>query len=542
MRPTRKAALAALVLAPLLAGGFILQERTAREGARLFDQVLMLVSDRFVDTLDAGALYERAARGLVKELNDPYSELLSPKDLQGFTTRTGGRYGGVGMQIQQGEDFVVVSRIFPNSPAAGARIQEGDKIVRIDTTSTRGWKTAQVSEVLLGEPGTRVKVTFQRPGVVQPIVAEFRRAEIHIPAVPYALMLDGGLGYVPLEGFNETSADEVIRSVRRLVSQGAKGLVLDMRGNPGGILEQSFTISNLFLPAGQEVLRVQGRSGRPQVYVTDGNASISPTLPVVILTDGSTASASEIVAGALQDHDRALVVGTTSFGKGLVQTLFPLDGGFALKMTTAKWFTPSGRSIQRERRIVNGEFVPDQLPDSLETNAVKKDRPVFHSDAGRIVYGGGGITPDVIVAEDTLSTPEQTLARALAPKIGLVFSTLQDYAMELKPTVARDFVVQPQWRDEFYNRLQRAGVALDRAQYDAAQGYVTRLLEQRVSRLAFGDSTARRREIPHDAPLRKAQEILRSAPTQRDLFTAAARFQPPPTPPAAGRRTSSARP
>src|SRR4029079_17667188 len=175
-------------------------------------------------------------------------------------------------------------------------------------------------------------------------------------------------------------------------------------------LEQAGSVANLFLKRGMEISSVRGRAGFQEV-LTASDDPIAPEIPRIVLTHGRTASASEIVAGALQDHDRAVLVGTTSFGKGLVQTLFPLEGGYALKMTTAKWYTPSGRSIQKERKIVDGRFVQDTASDSLETDAVRKTRPAYRSDAGRTVYGGGGITPDVIVKPDTISTAEQTLAK-----------------------------------------------------------------------------------------------------------------------------------
>jgi carboxyl-terminal processing protease len=520
MRPFKTAAIATLVFVPVVAGGFLLQDRTTRDSARLFDQVMSLVSDRFVDTLANGELYERAAKGLVRELNDPYSELMTPKQLQRFQTNTGGRYGGVGMQIEPHEGGVAVSRVFPNTPAEAAGVREGDRIVGIDTTSTRGWTTQQVSEVLLGVPGTKVNVKFARPGITEPISARFTRAVIHIPAVPYALMLDGGIGYVPLQQFNETAASEVERQVRRLQKEGAKSIIVDLRDNPGGILEQALETSNIFLKGSQEIASVRGRGAEPQVYVSKGRPT-APSMPLVILTDGGSASASEIVAGALQDHDRALIVGTTSFGKGLVQSLFPLDGGYALKMTTAKWYTPSGRSIQKERKFENGRFV-EEAPDSMETDSARKSRPAYKSDAGRTVYGGGGITPDVLVREDTISSAEQALSKALAPKGQLVYTTLTDYALELRNGLGRDFKLQPTWREEMYNRLQKAGVAVDRKLWDAGGVYIDRALEQRLGRLAFGDSTAKRRFLPYDAPLRKAMEILNKGQTQQDLFTIAA--------------------
>jgi carboxyl-terminal processing protease len=522
----RKVAVAALATVPLLAGGFVLQDRASRDGARLFDQVLTIVNARFVDTVDAGALYEKAAKGLVHELNDPYTVLFTPKELQSFNTQTGGRYGGVGMQIEDVKGNITVSRVFPHTPAEDAGIREGDRIVQVDTAAIKGWKLEQVSDVLKGTPGSRVNVKFSRAGVADPIAVRFTRAVIHIPAVPYAIMLDGKVGYIPFQQFNETASDEIVAAVRKLTRDGAKGVILDMRDNPGGILDQAITTSNLFLKEGQDIVSVRGRGTDPQV-VKASDAPLVPSLPLVVLVDDGSASAAEIVAGALQDHDRAVLVGTTSFGKGLVQTLFNLDGGYALKMTTAKWYTPSGRSIQKERKVVDGRFVADTAPDSLESSAARKNRPAYKSDAGRVVYGGGGITPDIIVKPDTISSDEQVLAKALAPKAQEVYTTLAEYALSLRPSITSpNFTVQPQWREEYYRRLQAAGVKVDRKVFDAGAAYVDRQLEFRLTRLAFGDSTLKRRTLKDDSQLSKAVELLQKGTTQRDLFTLAEREQP----------------
>ena len=233
------------------------------------------------------------------------------------------------------------------------------------------------------------------------------------------------------------------------------------------------------------------------------------------------ASASEIVTGALQDHDRALVVGQTSFGKGLVQSVYNLDGGYAIKLTTGKWFTPSGRSIQRPRKFINGQFV-EETPDTNETNATKKSRPAFKSDAGRVVYGGGGITPDVIVPDDTLTAAEQTFAKAITPKLPDYFTTLYDYAAELAKTVkSQTFTVEPAWMNELYNRLQAKGVTVDRKTYDGASRYVSRTLDLRVAHYAFGDSIAKKRDLPYDKPLSKALELIQKSASQRQLFASA---------------------
>ncbi|MEN9591918.1 MAG: carboxyl-terminal processing protease precursor, partial [Gemmatimonadota bacterium] len=320
MTRTRKAALASLILLPVLAGGFALQARSTRGGAQLLDQVLTFVALRYVDTLDAQLLYEKAARGLVKELNDPYTELFTPKQLEEFSRNTNGRYAGIGMEISKVGDYVTVNKVFPNSPAEGGGVQEGDKIMIIDTTNARGFNTQQVQNKLLGPVGTPVVVTFGRIGVPQPVKMKFTRAEIKAPAVRYSMMLDDRTGYVPLERFSEQATEDIANAVIALSKRGAKGIIIDLRGNPGGILDEAFAMSNLFLPKGKELLSVRGR-GDFQKFVAERDP-LAPDVPLVVLVDGGSASASEIVAGALQDYDRALVLGTTSYGKGLVQSVY----------------------------------------------------------------------------------------------------------------------------------------------------------------------------------------------------------------------------
>jgi carboxyl-terminal processing protease len=517
----RKLAALSIVLIPLVAGGFLVQSRAEREGDRLLDQVFSYVQSRFVDQVSTQDLYEKAARGLVEELNDPYSELLAPKDLKRFQASTGGKYGGVGMQIENQQGWITVSTVFPHTPAERQGVRVGDRIVFADSLAVRGWTLSQTSDYITGTPGTKVNVTFARPGVTEPIKMTFTREVIHVPAVPYAIMLDNRVGYVVLQRFNESAAEDVERSIRDLTRKGARSILLDLRGNPGGILEQSLEVSNLFLKRGQHILSVRGRVGNPLDY-TAQSEPVLPSLPLVVLTDESSASASEIVAGALQDHDRAVVIGQTTFGKGLVQSVFPLDGGYALKLTTAKWYTPSGRSIQKDRKVETGRVVAEAF-DSTETEAAKKNRPAYKSDAGRVVYGGGGITPDIIIPDDTLSTLEQQVARATLAGAKQVdaYVTIHDYALELSRQVRSDFQVQPSWRDELYRRLTAKGVTVDRAQWDASSRYVDTQLEQRVARLAFGDSTAKRRSLKHDAPLRKAIEVVNRGQTQKDLFAIA---------------------
>jgi len=522
-RYRRYAALGALVVIPVVASGFLLRTRTTAEGPVLLEQVFQLVSNRFVDTLKDNQLFEKAAHGLVRELNDPYSELLSPSEMKQFNSKTGGRYGGLGMLIEKRGDWITVNKVYRNTPAERAGVQAGDRIIMVDSLSTQGWDLNRVSDYLTGTPGTRVNARFARPGLATPLDFKFTRAIVSVPAVPYSLMFDGKVGYIPLEVFNENAADEVRSAIGKLTSQGAKGIILDLRSNGGGILEQSLDIANQFLKPGQRILSVRGRADS-----TDYNAEakpVVPSLPVVVMTDNFTASASEIVAGALQDHDRALVLGETSFGKGLVQSVYSLDGGYALKLTTAKWFTPSGRSIQRERKVIDGRFV-ETAPDTNETEASKKNRPAYKSDAGRTVYGGGGITPDLIIDQDTVTTAEFQYIKATAPKIAEIVAFESDFALEQSKKVARGFAVDPSWRDAYFNKLQELKLPIDRKMFDAAKRYIDNSLELRVSRLVEGDSTAARRNLKNDTQLQKAISLVSQAQSQADLLSKAMAMAP----------------
>jgi len=338
-------------------------------------------------------------------------------------------------------------------------------------------------------------------------------------------MLDDRVGYIPVQKFNETSGGEVEAALRQLAGEGARSFVLDLRGNGGGDFDESLRMANLFLKRGQEIVTVRSRSTVPVVSRAE-DEPIVPEAPLVVLTDGYTASASEIVAGALQDHDRGVIIGTTSFGKGLVQSLFTLEGGWGLKMTTGKWYTPSGRSIQRERKLLEDGRLVEVIPDSLETDSVRKARPAFKSDVGRLVYGGGGITPDVIVPADTITDAEQTFLKALAPKSQESYLVLYKTALEQKGAVQPSFTVPQAWRDSVYARLTRAGVQISRPAFDAAHELVDRDLERRIASMAFGDSAAFRRTVSYDTQLRRAVELLHNAGTQRDLLAAATQPRP----------------
>ncbi|PYP77871.1 MAG: hypothetical protein DMD35_13620 [Gemmatimonadetes bacterium] len=507
LRP-RTAAAASLLLIPLVAGGFFLQKTPVPATPRLFDQVISLVANRYVDSLQGSAIFEKAAHGLVRELNDPYSELLAPKQNDEFNRSVGGRYGGVGMLLEEqkttGTTTVVVSRVFPHTPAEDGGVREGDRIIQVDSLPIVDTKIDKVSDALRGIAGTTVKVTFARPGVAEPVKLAFKRAVIHVPAVPFAVMLGDKVGYIPLQTFNENAAEEVEAAAAKLVSDGARGIVLDLRDNGGGIVDQSLAVSSLFLKRGQSIVNVRSRNAPEEVARASGD-QLPTQPPMIVLTDGGSASASEIVAGSLQDHDRALVVGTTSFGKGLVQSVFPLDGGYALKIST---LLPDGRFVESR-------------PDSLETEAEKRARPKYSSDAGRTVYGGGGITPDLLVPDDTLVTAEQEFLKSIAPKAQSFVTVLNQYAFDLKGSAARTFTVTPAWRTELRRRLGAAGVTIDAKYEPAATRILDRELDRRVARYVLGDAGAKQRALAEDHQLARAVSLLAGASSQEQLFTAA---------------------
>jgi carboxyl-terminal processing protease len=511
-RALRRSAVAALLL-PALVGGFALQAWGGRDGEQLFHEVISRLATNGLDSLSDAQLYEKAARGLLVQVGDPYADLFSPQQLAEFSRQAlRNSYVGVGMQITTVRDTALVTRVFAGSPAALAGVRRGDRIVQVGGETTIGLPLDQVTARLLGTPGTSVEVDYVRHGTGA-IHHTFVRERIKYPAVAYAVMLEEGIGYVPLEGFNDTSGEEVMSALVGLRKSGARSYVLDLRGNPGGSLGQAVRIASLFLAQGQQVLRADYRGAPDEVYDARADAVI-PDAPLVVLTDEGSASASEIVAGALQDHDRAVIIGTESFGKGLVQDIFQLEGGWALKLTTGRWYTPSGRTIQRPRRLTpEGRLV--EVPDSAPP-------PVFRSDAGRPVYGGGGVTPDVVVKSDTLAGAERELMRLLGARGAVVNEALQEMAVDLGEEVAPGFTSTPAWRDDLYRRLERRGVRLDRAKYDAGAPLVDRLLESRVSEMAFGDSASFRRALPRDRQIRAAVEVLRGAATQQEALARAA--------------------
>jgi carboxyl-terminal processing protease len=479
----------------------------AQDAARRLDQVIGLVLRRHVDSLSVDSVMTRTARGLVGELGDNYTELYSPKELSAFEMSTRGRYGGVGMLLEAQEGDVVVARVYPNTPAERAGVREGDRLTAVNALPTRGWPLTRVTDSLKGPEGTPVRALFARPGAAEPFERSLVRAVVRLPAVPFAARLTEGVGYVPLQQFSDLAGDETRRAVRDLLAAGARGLVLDLRGNPGGLVDQAVDVAGIFLPRGAPVVQVRGRGGVLETARTTTGPAIPADVPLVVLVDGGSASASEIVAGALQDHDRALVLGTRSFGKGLVQGVYPLSGGFALKMTTARWHTPLGRALHRARTSA----------DSVAAAGVEREAATatVRTAAGRSLAADGGITPDVTVRGDTTPLPgSRALARVVGRRAEALARVLGDLTFAHASEVDADGRVLPAWRAEFVEKLRAAGIEVAPAAADSVGPALDRMLSTRLLRRVRGDSAVARRYHVDDRVLREAVARLeRSAAT-----------------------------
>jgi carboxyl-terminal processing protease len=317
--------------------------------------------------------------------------------------------------------------------------------------------------------------------------------------------------------FSIEAATELSRTIDSLRTAGARSLVLDLRGNPGGLLDQGIGVADLFLDPGQAIVSTRGRTADENRAFADRAPQRWRDMPIVVLTDSGSASASEIVAGALQDHDRALVVGTATYGKGSAQRVFRVRDG-AVKLTTALWYTPNGRSINRPHSTDSP--IPGVDDDEPAAPDSTKPRPKFKTDAGRTVLGGGGIVPDVEVPKRVVTKHDKALQEALGAKTPKFRETVVDYAIALKGSrgvTSQDFTVTPAMRDELYRRLQGRGIALDRAVYDSAQTLVNRALGGQITRFVFGTQAEFARALREDADLAKARELLRGVSTPAEL-------------------------
>ncbi|HMJ26824.1 MAG TPA: S41 family peptidase [Pyrinomonadaceae bacterium] len=502
-----------------------------------FKEALSVIQEHYVDgnKVDFNAVYKSSIMGMLRVL-DPHSNYFDKEEFDEMKTDQRSEYLGIGASIQNysvGDSLdTYVAATFQNAPASRAGLRFGDRIEAVDGVSMHAKSSAEVRDKIRGPRGSHVKVTVTHANTGKTDVVEIVRDAVSQPSVPDAYMIRPGVGYIDMtHGFNYDTAEGLQSALDFLHSRGMTSLVLDLRNNPGGFLEQAIHVAETFLPAGQRILSQKGRAGANNDRTYDSRNPDPDRTPLVILVNDYTASASEIVAGAMQDHDRALIVGQTSFGKGLVQSIIPLEYGAGLTLTSAKYYTPSGRLIQRDysdggfyNYIYRGGTLRDKDDQS------KPAGPASRTDTGRPVYGGGGITPDESVKPQTLTNSQVRLRDP-------IFFFSRDVASGRVPVLDQYKIDRG---IEFGHDLQGTDYAINDVVFNAFKEYVARdanwktfapaldrnraFIEQQIrsqlATAAYGTVTALQVMTKEDPQIAKAIEIV---PRARDLARAATR-------------------
>ncbi len=482
-----------------------------QDSVRNFTQVLSVVQQNYAVPVDTDhALYEGAIPGMLRVL-DPHSSFFDPRQYALLREDQAGKYYGVGMTIgPSGTHKIVTVVLAPmvGTPAFRAGLRPGDVILKVDDKSTDGLSTSEVADMLKGPKGTSVKITVGREGYDAPLDFTVTRAEIPKRSVDVAFLLRPGIGYIKLSGFNETTETEMADALKTLNASSLDGLILDLRGNPGGLLNEAVAVSDMFLDKNQLIVSHHGRASQERrYYAVQGNQGMQT--PLVVLINGGSASASEIVTGSIQDHDRGLVVGEQSFGKGLVQTVSRLSQDTGLALTTARYYTPSGRLIQRDYKDIS-------LYDYLYNHKVPAPTEVKLTDGGRQVTGGGGITPDVVVAEPKLNDFQQLLLRhnVFYPYQGSVggFTT---YFLGSKPDITKSFVVDDAVLASLRKYLDRLNIKYTDADIAQNADWLKRVIKQEVFTSVFGLTEGYEVGLEDDPQVLKAIDSL---PQARALY------------------------
>lgn len=475
-----------------------------QDSVKSFTRVLSVVERNYADPIDTDkVIYDGAIPGMLHVL-DPHSNFFDPKQYALFKEEQLGKYYGVGMTVQSRDNQTVVLSPFVGSPAYKAGIRPGDIIQKVDNKPCEGLTTTEVADLLKGAKGTVVHISLVREGWDKPIEVTVTRDEIPRPGVEFFTMVKPGIGYVHVKTFNETTDSDLAEALRQLDYSKLDGLIIDLRNNGGGLLNQAVGMADMFLDKSEVVVSHRGRASQEHRYqAVRGNQGVE--VPVIVLINGQSASASEIVSGAIQDHDRGLIVGETSFGKGLVQTQFPLSEDTALLLTTARYYTPSGRLIQRDYTNVS-------LYD-YHYNPQPPTKPeVKLTDSGRQVFGGGGITPDFVVAAPKPDDFQQALLRR-----GVFYLDPQGvgdftrYYLGERPDVTKDFVVNEDVIGEFRKYLDKEKIKYTDQDIQANLTWLKWQIKRETFTSLFGLTDGYKVELQDDPQLDKAVEMIPQA-------------------------------
>jgi carboxyl-terminal processing protease len=500
-----------LVISAILGGHFGPDARAAAAGPndkhdleRNFTNVLAIVERNYADPVDVDkAIYDGAIPGMLRVL-DPHSNFFDPRQYALFREEQQGKYYGVGMTVQARENQTMVLAPFVGSPAYKAGIRPGDIILKVNDKSCEGLTTTEVADMLKGPKGTTVHISLGREGWEKPIEVSVVRDEIPRPGVEFFTMVKSGVGYVRVSTFNETTDSDLSDALKQLEVGRLDGLIIDLRNNGGGLLNQAVGMADMFLDKGEIVVSHRGRSSaeRPY-YVIHGNQGVQ--VPLIVLINGQSASASEIVAGAIQDHDRGLIVGDTSFGKGLVQTQYPLNEDTALLLTTARYYTPSGRLIQRDYKNIS-LYDYHYNPKPPQTPEVKL------TDSGRQVFGQGGITPDDAIAAPKLDEFQQLLLRrgVFYPFQQGVGDFTRFYLGE-RPEITKDFVVDDAVVSRLRKYLDQQHIRYTEPEIQDNLVWLKWKIKREVFTSVFGQNDGYKVELQGDAQVQKAIELIPQA-------------------------------
>ena len=481
------------------------QEDDIKGSLKAFTKLYELVEENFADKVTADkAVYKGAIPGMLRTL-DPHSNFFDPKDFQLLKEDQRGHYYGVGMTIQPRNGKTIVLRPFGKSPAHKAGIRPGDAILEVNDKKTDNLTSSEVADMLKGPRGTHVQIKIGREGVDHPLTFDIVRDEIPRASVMEPFWIRPGIAYVRINSFSETTSREVEDGLKKLGETNVKGLVLDLRGNPGGLLNEGVEVAGRFLKKGDVVVSQRGRGSAEKPYhARRGNAG--KDYPVVVLVNRYSASAAEIVAGALQDHDRGWILGENTFGKGLVQTVFPLSENTGLALTTYHYYTPSGRLIQRDYQ--HQSFLDYYYHRNLDT---KNMQDVKMTDAGRTVYGGGGISPD----EKWEPAKYNKFQTEVLRHDGFFKFTARYFGAKEKATLTKGWVPDELVMNEFHDYLLKNNVEFTEAEFTENKDWLQKTLKHELYTTAFSAEEADMAAVDDDPAVAKA---IDSMPKAKDLL------------------------
>jgi carboxyl-terminal processing protease len=504
------------------------------ENYRTFTAALSVIESRYVDKVESDRLVYGAISGMLQTL-DPHSSFMDPRQYAQLRERQEGRYYGLGITIQVVDGDITVQGIFEGSPAYKLGIRRGDIIAKIDGEDAKGWTSEQAVRKLRGPKGTSVEVSIKRPGAEGLIPISVQRDEITIPSIPAYFMIDQQTGYIRLQDFAENTDRDLGRALDDLNGKGMKRLLLDLRSNPGGPLDQAIRVSNRFLRKGDLIVYTRGRVPNSDQDFHATEESDYTALPMIVLTNRNSASASEIVSGALQDHDRALIVGETTFGKALVQSIYRVSQGAGLALTTARYYTPSGRLIQRPWDGTFDEYLSYTLRDQ-EANRPHDPKDLKYTDSGRRVYSGGGIEPDRRLDGPVEGFNPSRFARTLfarqlfsgfAQRFSATGDTRPGATGKERKFVSPDFVVDQAMVNDFKEFVTSQGVKMDPEAFEADLPFIKAMIRHDIDLALFGVASARKHLVEADPQAQFALSLFREAEQLTQLARAkAARNEP----------------